>query len=85
MGTEGVQKAVVALATSKGHVEFDPKFIGPRDVINIVEVCVCVCVCVCVGGMMWELSEGIHLALLEGFRLGALVKPVSNLLSMFLP
>ena len=39
MGTEGVQKAVVALATSLAHVEFDPTLLGPRDIIRAIEVC----------------------------------------------
>ncbi len=34
----GVEKAVVALATCRGHVEFDPAVIGPRDIIRVVEV-----------------------------------------------
>ena len=34
----GVQKAVVALATGKGYIEFDPAVLGPRDIINIVKV-----------------------------------------------
>ena len=38
LGTEGVEKAVVALATSLGHVEFDPTVIGPRDIIRVIEV-----------------------------------------------
>eukprot|EP00731_Ephydatia_muelleri_P035611 Em0141g2a len=32
----GVQKAVVALATGKGYIEFDPEVLGPRDIIHIV-------------------------------------------------
>ena len=35
---KGVEKAVVALATSRGHVEFDPTVLGPRDVIKMIEV-----------------------------------------------
>ncbi len=35
----GVEKAVVALSTSRGHVEFDPTILGPRDVVQIVKVC----------------------------------------------
>ena len=34
----GVEKAVVALATSKGRVEFDPAILGARDIIQIIEV-----------------------------------------------
>jgi len=37
MSKTGVEKAVVALATNKGHVEFDPTILGPRDVIEIIE------------------------------------------------
>ena len=39
MGVAGVDKAVVSLTTSQGHVEFDPVFLGPRDIIKIIEVC----------------------------------------------
>ena len=39
MSKTGVEKAVVALSTSKGHVEFDHTILGPRDVIEIIEVC----------------------------------------------
>lgn len=38
LSNKGVEKAVIALATCKGHVEFDPTVLGPRDIINIVEV-----------------------------------------------
>ena len=38
LSNKGVEKAVVALATSRGHVEFDPTVLGPRDVIKIIEV-----------------------------------------------
>ena len=38
LSNKGVEKAVVALATSRGHVEFDPTILGPRDVIKIIEV-----------------------------------------------
>ena len=34
----GVEKAEVALATSRGRVEFDPTILGPRDIIGIIEV-----------------------------------------------
>ncbi len=34
----GVEKAVVALSTSRGNVEFDPTILGPRDVVQIVKV-----------------------------------------------
>lgn len=37
-GTTGVEKAVVTLATNRGHVEFDPAILGARDIIRIVEV-----------------------------------------------
>ena len=39
LSTTGVEKAVIALATSKGHIEFDPTILGPRDVIEVIEVC----------------------------------------------
>ncbi len=38
LGTNGIGKAVVALSTSRGCVEFDPTILGPRDVIQIVKV-----------------------------------------------
>ena len=38
LNNKGVEKAVVALATSRGHVEFDPTVLGPRDVIKMIEV-----------------------------------------------
>ncbi len=38
LGTNGIGKAVVALSTSRGRVEFDPTILGPRDVIQIVKV-----------------------------------------------
>lgn len=38
LSNKGVEKAVVALATSRGHVEFDPTVLGPRDVIKMIEV-----------------------------------------------
>ena len=38
IGTVGVEKAVVALATNRGHVEFDPSILGPRDIMQIVKV-----------------------------------------------
>ncbi len=38
MSQVGVEKAVVALSTSRGHVEFDPTILGPRDVVQIVKV-----------------------------------------------
>ena len=37
-GVAGIEKAVVTLTTSGGHVEFDPALLGPRDIIKIVEV-----------------------------------------------
>ena len=40
LSNNGVEKAVVALATSRGHVEFDPTVLGPRDIIKIIEVSV---------------------------------------------
>ena len=40
LSSNGVEKAVVALATSRGHVEFDPTVLGPRDIIKIIEVSV---------------------------------------------
>ena len=36
--TPGVERAVVTLATGKGHVDFDPSVLGPRDIIRIVDV-----------------------------------------------
>ena len=41
LSSNGVEKAVVALATSRGHVEFDPTVLGPRDIIKIIEVSEC--------------------------------------------
>ena len=38
LGVAGVEKAMVALTTSKCHVEFDPIMLGPRDIIKIIEV-----------------------------------------------
>lgn len=35
----GIKSASVALATGKALVEFDPNKIGPRDIINIINVC----------------------------------------------
>ena len=35
---DGVEKARVALTTNRAHVEFDPSFTGPRDIIGIIEV-----------------------------------------------
>ncbi|XP_064383927.1 copper-transporting ATPase 1-like isoform X2 [Halichondria panicea] len=37
LGTNGIEKAVVALSTSRSHVEFDSTILGPRDVIQIVK------------------------------------------------
>lgn len=34
----GVTHASVALATSRARVRFDPEVIGPRDIVNIIEV-----------------------------------------------
>ena len=39
IGTAGIEKAVVTLATNRGHIEFDPAILGARDIIKIVEVC----------------------------------------------
>lgn len=36
--TDGIEKARVALTTNRAHVEFDPVFIGPRDIIEIIKV-----------------------------------------------
>ena len=55
LSSGGVQKAVVALATGKGYIEFDPAMIGPRDVINVVKVCYCE------GGGGRVVSERLHL------------------------
>lgn len=38
MGVDGVTKAVVALSTNKGRIEFDPTKLGPRDIIQVIEV-----------------------------------------------
>ena len=38
LSTGGVEKATVALTTNKCHVEFDPTVLGPRDIIEIIEV-----------------------------------------------
>ncbi|XP_036401466.1 copper-transporting ATPase 2 [Megalops cyprinoides] len=35
--TKGILEASVALATSKGHVKFDPEVLGARDIIRIIE------------------------------------------------
>ncbi|XP_019862991.1 PREDICTED: copper-transporting ATPase 1-like [Amphimedon queenslandica] len=35
--TDGIEKARVALTTNRAHVEFDPAFIGPRDIIDIIK------------------------------------------------
>ncbi|XP_064404796.1 copper-transporting ATPase 1-like isoform X4 [Halichondria panicea] len=37
LGTNGIGKAVVALSTNRGRIEFDPTILGPRDVIQIVK------------------------------------------------
>ncbi len=44
MGVRGVTVAVVALSTNKGHVEFDPTKLGPRDIIKVIEVSINFCV-----------------------------------------
>ena len=36
--SSGIKSASVALATGKAVVEFDPNKIGPRDIINIINV-----------------------------------------------
>ena len=36
--SNGIKSASVALATGKALVEFDPNKIGPRDIINIINV-----------------------------------------------
>lgn len=38
MSRKGVQKAVVALSTCKGYIEYDPSVIGPRDIIKTIQV-----------------------------------------------
>lgn len=38
MSADGVEKALVALTTNRAHVEYDPGMIGPRDIIDIIEV-----------------------------------------------
>lgn len=43
LSNKGVEKAVVALATTRGHVEFDPTVLGPRDIIRIIEVSQIIC------------------------------------------
>lgn len=35
---EGIEKAVVALSTCRGHIEFDPSILGVRDIVQIVKV-----------------------------------------------
>lgn len=35
--TNGVVNAIVALATNKAHVQFDPEVIGPRDIIRVIQ------------------------------------------------
>ncbi len=40
LSSKGVEKAVVALTTSRATVEFDPAILGPRDIIKIIEVSV---------------------------------------------
>lgn len=40
----GVEKAVVTLTTNRGHVEFDPALLGPRDITKIVKVVHVMCV-----------------------------------------
>ena len=40
LSNNGVEKAVVALATSRANVKFDPAVLGPRDIIKIIEVSV---------------------------------------------
>ena len=37
--SSGIKSASVALATGKALVEFNPNKIGPRDIINIINVC----------------------------------------------
>eukprot|EP00731_Ephydatia_muelleri_P033624 Em0034g6a len=37
MSHKGVQKAVVALSTCKGYIEYDPSVIGPRDIIKAIQ------------------------------------------------
>ena len=41
--SSGIKSASVALATGKALVEFNPNKIGPRDIINIINVCIYVC------------------------------------------
>ena len=38
MKKPGLLMASVALATSKGHFEFDPEVTGPRDIISAIKV-----------------------------------------------
>ena len=38
MKKPGLILASVALATSKGHFEFDPEITGPRDIMNAIRV-----------------------------------------------
>ncbi len=35
---KGVVSASVALATSRASIEYDPALVGPRDLINCIEV-----------------------------------------------
>lgn len=39
MKTNGVLYCSVALATNKAHIKYDPEIIGPRDVIQTIQVC----------------------------------------------
>ncbi len=47
LGTNGIGKAVVALSTNRGRIEFDPTILGPRDVIQIVKVTGVACIGSC--------------------------------------
>lgn len=38
MKTKGVLYSSVALATNKAHVKYDPEIVGPRDIIQIIQV-----------------------------------------------
>ena len=52
---DGIKMAAVALATNRTTVLYDPSQIGPRDIINIIEVTVTRCcnfmVCIVHTGM----------------------------------
>lgn len=38
MKKKGVLYVSVALATNKAHIKYDPEIVGPRDILQIIEV-----------------------------------------------